>query len=183
MKANNKGWDQCGNAQAAVDSAKQIIVACDVTSDSNDKQQSVRRLIDGFEPMLEQVQDTVGEDKNIKAPSADSGYYSESNVRFAQDKKIDAYIATGRIKHNDPVPKVPRGRPPKEFSVQEKMTRKLRTKKGRENYSKRKSIVEPVFGQINWARGFVPPCFLAKARRGARPREDARRVGDCLLDS
>jgi hypothetical protein len=30
MKANNKGWDQCGNAQAAVDSKDQIIVACDV---------------------------------------------------------------------------------------------------------------------------------------------------------
>lgn len=35
------------------------------------------------------------------------------------------------------------------------MARKLRTKKGRETYSKRKSIVEPVFGQIKRARGFV----------------------------
>jgi len=35
MKANNKGWDQCGNAQAAVDSDAQIIVACDVTNQSN----------------------------------------------------------------------------------------------------------------------------------------------------
>jgi len=39
MKANNKGWDQCGNAQAAVDSKDQIIVACDVTGESNDKKQ------------------------------------------------------------------------------------------------------------------------------------------------
>jgi transposase len=147
MKANNKGWDQCGNAQAAVDNKKQIIVACDVTSQSNDKQQ--------FEPMLEQTQENVGEDKKIKAASADSGYYSESNVKFADDKKIDAYIATKRTKHSDPVPKVPRGRPPKNLTVQEKMARKLRTKKGRETYSKRKSIVEPVFGQIKRARGFV----------------------------
>ena len=44
MKANNKGWDQCGNAQAAVDSDAQIIVTCDVTNQSNDKQQ--------FEPMV-----------------------------------------------------------------------------------------------------------------------------------
>jgi transposase len=147
MKANNKGWDQCGNAQAAVDSAKQIIVACDVTDQSNDKQQ--------FELMLGQAQDNVGEDKNIRAASADSGYFSESNVQFAEGKAIDAYIATQRIKHNDPVPKVPRGRPPKGLTVQEKMARKLRTKKGRETYSKRKSIVEPVFGQIKRARGFV----------------------------
>jgi transposase len=66
MKANNKGWDQCGNAQAAVDSENQIIVACDVTDQSNDKQQ--------FEPMVEQSQKNVGEDKKIKAASADSGY-------------------------------------------------------------------------------------------------------------
>ena len=72
MQANNKGWDQCGNAQAAVDSANQIIVACDVTGQSNDKQQ--------FEPMLEQAQDNVGQDKKIIAASADSGYYSETNV-------------------------------------------------------------------------------------------------------
>ena len=44
---------------------------------------------------------------------------------------------------------------PKDLTVQEKMARKLRTKKGREIYSKRKSVVEPVFGQIKRARGFV----------------------------
>ena len=147
MKANNKGWDQCGNAQAAVDSKDQIIVACDVTDESNDKKQ--------FEPMLEQAQENVGQDKKIKSALADNGYYSESNVKFAEDKKIDAYIATKRIKHNDPVTKAPGGRPPKDLTVQEKMARKLRTKKGRETYSKRKSIVEPVFGQIKGARGFV----------------------------
>jgi len=147
MKANNKGWDQCGNAQAAVDSGNQIIVACDVTNQSNDKQQ--------FEPMLGRAQDNVGQDKKIKAASADSGYYSETNVKFAEDKEIDAYIATKRTKHNDPVPKIPRGRPPRDLTVQEKMARKLRTRKGRETYSKRKSIVEPVFGQIKGARGFV----------------------------
>ena len=147
MKANNKGWDQCGNTQAAVDSKKQIIVACDVTSQSNDKQQ--------FEPMLEQAEQNVGKDKKIKAASADSGYYSESNVKFAEDKNIDAYIATKKNKHSDSIPKTPRGRPPKDLTVQEKMTRKLRTKKGRETYSKRKSIVEPVFGQIKGVRGFV----------------------------
>ena len=147
MKANNKGWDQCGNAQAVVDSKKQVIVACDVTSQSNDKQQ--------FVPMLEQTLENVGKDKKIKAASADSGYYSESNVKFAQDKKIDAYIATKRTKHSDTVMKTPRGRPPKDLTVQQKMARKLRTRKGRETYSKRKSIVEPVFGQIKRARGFV----------------------------
>ena len=82
MKANNKGWDQCGNAQAAVDSKKQVIVACDVTNESNDKKQ--------FEPMREKARQNVGEDKTIKAASADSSYYSETNVKYAQDKDIPA---------------------------------------------------------------------------------------------
>ena len=40
MRTNNKGWEYCGNAQASVDAAHQIIVACDVTAASNDKQQA-----------------------------------------------------------------------------------------------------------------------------------------------
>lgn len=147
MKVSNKGWEQCVSAQAAVDSKKQIIVACDVTDQTNDKQQ--------FEPMLEKTQENVGQDKTIKAASADSSYYSESNVKYAEGKKIDAYIATEKTKHTDIMPGCPRGRMPKDLTVKQKMARKLRTKRGRETYSKRKSIVEPVFGQIKRARGFV----------------------------
>ena len=147
MKVNNKGWDQCANAQAAVDSHKQIIVACDVTDETNDKRQ--------FEPMLEKAQENVGKDKRIKAASADTGYYSESNIEYAEEKEIDAYIATEKVKHNAPPAKAPCGRMPKDLTAKEKMARKLRTKKGRETYSKRKSIVEPVFGQTKGARGFV----------------------------
>src|SRR5712692_6512005 len=38
MRINNKGWEYCGNAQVSVDGACQIILACDVTDASNDKQ-------------------------------------------------------------------------------------------------------------------------------------------------
>lgn len=44
--------------------------------------------------MLEKAQHNIGEDKRIKAVSADTGYYSESNVEYAKEKRIDAYIAT-----------------------------------------------------------------------------------------
>jgi hypothetical protein len=40
MRTNNKGWEYCGNAQASVDGACQIIVACDVSDATNDKQQA-----------------------------------------------------------------------------------------------------------------------------------------------
>ena len=105
--------------------------------------------------MLEKTQQNIGEDKRIKAVSSDTGYYSESNVEYAKEKRIDAYIATEKVKHNAPAVKAPRGRMPKGLTAKQKMARKLRTKNGRETYSKRKSIVEPVFGQIKGARGFV----------------------------
>ncbi len=106
-----------------MDSEKQIIVACDVTSQSNDKQQ--------FGPMLEQAQENVGRDKRIKAASADSGYYSESNVAYAQDKEIDVYIATGKIKHNAPVAKVPCGRIPKNLTIKKRMEESFELKRAR----------------------------------------------------
>src|SRR4051794_4721973 len=40
MKTANKGWEYCGNAQASVDGACQIILACEVTDQCNDKQQA-----------------------------------------------------------------------------------------------------------------------------------------------
>ena len=147
MKTSNKGWDQCGNAQAAVDGHQQIIVACNITDQPNDKQQ--------FAPMLTQAQENVGVQHKIGNASADSGYYSEANVQYAESQGIDAYVATERLKHTDRVAKCPRGRMAKDLTVKEKMARKLRTKKGRGTYSRRKCIVEPVFGQIKQARGFV----------------------------
>ena len=147
MKASNKGWDQCGNAQAVVDAKAQVIVACDVTAEANDKRQ--------LAPMLAQAQANVGPEGTIRKALGDTGYYSEENVKWAEREKIDAYLATGKVKHHERVQAAPRGRPPGDLTVKEKMARKLRTKKGRETYARRKGIVEPVFGQIKRARGFT----------------------------
>jgi transposase len=147
MKANNKGFDQCGNAQAAVDREHQIIVAADVTNEPNDKKQ--------LKPMVKQTKQNVGSGQQIDKFSSDSGYFSEDNVRWLEGQGIDGYIATGRLKHNEQVPPRPRGRPPNGLTVKERMARKLRTKKGRETYAERKWISEPVFGQIKRGLGFV----------------------------
>jgi hypothetical protein len=40
------------------------------------------------------------------------------------------------------------------MTLQEEMTRKLATRAGRAIYAKRKTTVEPVFGQIKEVRGF-----------------------------
>jgi transposase len=147
MKANNKGFDQCGNAQAAVDRENQIIVAADVTNEPNDKRQ--------LKPMMEQAKKNVGRGNKIKKLSSDNGYFSEENVRWAEKQGLDTHIATGRIKHNENVPECPRGRPPEGLTVKERMARKLRTKRGRETYAERKWIVEPIFGFIKRGLGFT----------------------------
>ena len=139
-----KSFEQCYNAEAAVDAGSQVIVAADVTQDANDKKQ--------VEPMTEQVKSNTGE--RPKTLSADNDFFSEANAKYLEGEGVDAYIATQKMKHGKGPAPPPRGRIPTDATVKERMARKLRTKKGRETYSKRKSSVEPVFGQIKEARGF-----------------------------
>jgi transposase len=141
----SKSFEQAYNCQAAVDEESQIIVAANVTQQANDKQQ--------LEPVVEEIKKNT-EGKTPEKLSADNGYFSEPNVQYLEDEGIDGYIATGRQKHGDVPETAGRGRIAKDATRQERMARKLRTKKGRETYSKRKQIVEPVFGQIKEARGF-----------------------------
>jgi hypothetical protein len=148
MKVSNKGWDQCGNAQA-VANEDQIILAADVTDQANDKRQAV--------PMVDQTLENLeaaGVEQPIGAAVIDSGYYSEANTSALEQRNVDPHIATERLKHNEEIPPVPRGRIAKNLSAKQRMARKLRTKKGREVYAKRKGIIEPIFGQLKQVLGF-----------------------------
>ena len=140
----SKSFEQAYNCQAASDEEAQVIVGTNVTQETNDKQQA--------KPLIEDVKKNTGQTPN-KA-SLDAGYYSDDNVAYLESEKIDGYIAVGRQKHSDKTSPAPRGRIPKNATTKDKMARKLRTQKGRATYSKRKQIVEPVFGQIKEARGF-----------------------------
>ena len=140
----SKSFEQAYNCQIASDEQAQVIVGTNVTQETNDKQQ--------VKPVIEDVKERTGQ--TPKKASLDAGYYSDDNVAYLESETIDGYIATGRQKHSDRIPPTPRGRIPKDATTKEKMARKLRTAKGRATYSKRKQIVEPVFGQIKEARGF-----------------------------
>ena len=143
--SENKGsFVQAYNCQAAVDNKKQIIVAEDVTQQTNDKQQAV--------PMFKQVKENTKQ--NPDQASLDAGYFSEDNVNDVKAMGIEPLIPPNRQEHGKNIPPAPRGPIPKDLSVADQMRRKLRTKKGREDYSKRKETVEPVFGQIKQGRGF-----------------------------
>jgi transposase len=148
MKASNKGWDQCGNAQA-VTNEHQIILAADVTDQANDVRQTV--------PMVDQARedlDAAGVTEAIKAALGDAGYSSEQNATDLKQKGIEPYLATERLKHHEKVASAPRGRTPKHLTAKQRMARKLRTKKGREMYAKRKGMIEPIFGQLRQVLGF-----------------------------
>jgi transposase len=148
MKASNKGWDQCGNAQA-VANEHQIILAADVTDQTNDVEQVV--------PMVAQTRanlDAAGVKDPIKAMLGDAGFYSEANATALEGRGIQAYLATERLRHNEKVAAAPRGRIPRGLSAKQRMARKLRTKVGREMYARRKGMIEPVFGQLKQVLGF-----------------------------
>lgn len=138
-----KGFEQAYNAQAVVDSAAQVIVAADVTQQTNDKQQLV--------PMLNQVTQNLG--TLPEKACADAGYFSEANITAEELQDVELYIATGRQKHGE-TPEVPSEPVSPQASATEAMRHKLRTEAGRAVYKMRKAIVEPVFGQIKDARGF-----------------------------
>jgi hypothetical protein len=153
MRTNNKGWEYCGNAQISVDAAYQIIVACDVTTEANDKQQAA--------PMAQRTMAHLGQvglarptDATSAVPKIpatyDSGYYSEAAAIAVEQEGFDPYMATGRQHHHAPEAEVLA--PP--VTATDRMAAKVQTSEGRALYARRKVIVEPVFGQIKEARGF-----------------------------
>ena len=105
MRTNNKGWEYCGNAQASVDATCQIILACDVTDASNDKQQAEpvaqATLATLAQAGIARPQDESGEAQAIPA-TLDNGYYSEAAVQALEDVGFDPYMATGRQQHHAP---------------------------------------------------------------------------------
>ena len=144
MKTADGAFHQCFNGQAIVDSLAQVIVACAISEQAPDA-----RLL---EPALDQLAENLAAiDAQLPkdaALTADAGYFSEDNVRITAEHDLDAHIATGRHKHSDPEPIAPRGPIPKDATPKQRMARKLKTKKGQQIYKRRKTIVEPVFGQL-----------------------------------
>ncbi|MCB9664226.1 MAG: IS1182 family transposase [Alphaproteobacteria bacterium] len=134
---------QAYNAQAAVDGDHQIIVATGVSNQPPDTEY--------LPPVVSQVEAIAG--ARPAALTADAGYFSATNATWCEEQGIDAYLSVSRQRHG-PAPPPSESPPPSEATPKEKMAAKLDTKAGREMYRKRKTIPEPVFGQIKEARGF-----------------------------
>lgn len=144
MKRNGD-YLQGFNGQIVVDEAHQIIIAAGLSNLAPDQPH--------FKPMMERVKAQVGR-TDFKV-SADAGYISDDNLEYCETHGIDAYISTHRRKRREQEP------PPKpDDSRRGKMATKLRTEDGAKIYSRRKAIVEPVFGQMMWNRCFRRFSFL-----------------------
>jgi transposase len=143
------GFVQAYNAQAAVEPDLQLIVGQTVTAAANDKEQLL--------PMMDVVEQQCGQRPDEVL--ADSGYCSENNLEALEsqenpERRIEGYIATERRKHDEYKEPCPRGPLPDDATRVDRMKRKLKTKAGKAVYAARKTIVEPVFGQIKHGRGF-----------------------------
>ena len=64
-------------------------------------------------------------------------------------------MATQRLKHHERLPNEDDDAPCNNSNLmpKQRMAKKVRSKRGRETYSRRKVMVEPVFGQIKGVRG------------------------------
>lgn len=143
LDKSSNSFVQAYNCQAAVDGKAQVIVAAEVTQETNDSRQ--------LHPMLEKIKAHT-DGQLPRRLTADSGYYNGEHVQ-SHEMEVDLYIATEQFRHGERVP-APRGRIPSGLSKKQLMGRKVRSARGQRIYAKRKQIVEPVFGQIKETRGF-----------------------------
>lgn len=135
------GFQQCYNAQAAVDADSQVIVAQALTHSATDRNQ--------LQPLVEQIHAHTGQDPG--EVSADCDYCSEENLAALERRGIRGYVATGKQQHGQPSEVGSRQRRGHRTQA---MRRRLRCGGYRSRYRLRKQTVEPVFGQLKEARGF-----------------------------
>ena len=180
MKGGTGDYVQGYNCQATVDAANQIIVAQAVTNQAPDAEH--------FPPMLDAVESNVGAPEVM---TADAGYWSEANGAHAEAAGVDAYINVARDRHvpaapacdapqsgatevastpvrADQAPNASPLAPPTagERDARARMRMKVTSPEGKAIYRLRKTLPEPVFGQIKEARGFRR--FLLRGIQGAR---------------
>jgi transposase len=144
MKTSDGAFHQCYNGQAIVDSVTQVIVAAELSDQAPDARQ--------LQPALDQLDENIQAiDARLPADAAllgDAGYFSEHNVLITSEHGLDPHIATGRFKHSEPPAPAPRGPVPRDATPKQLMARKLQKQAGAAAYARRKTIVEPVFGQL-----------------------------------
>lgn len=128
------------NAQAAVDGHAQVILSAELTQDETD----FAMLL----PMVAAVEQAMG--AKPAAITADAGYWDTENINSEALKGMLALVNPdgGKKKSTDEEQEKRRSNP-----TMVRVRELLKTDEAKALYSQRKTIVEPVFGQIKQARG------------------------------
>jgi len=134
-----KTFHQAYNIQVGVDAQAQIIVASKVVQSGADQEQLI--------PVLRELEKNLG--RMPERVSADAGYYSKAALTHEAVRAVDLHVPP-----NQRQPVSCAETLPPDATIQERMWHKLGSPAGREVFSKRKVIVEPVFAQIKHIRGF-----------------------------
>lgn len=130
------GFDQCFNAQIAVDESSQMIVATGLTNNAADSAQLL--------PLLDEV--CLTQASTPQEVIADAGYRAEKTFRELESRGIEGYVSLSRGKS------VAVLSPALEATA--RMREKLAGETGSKRYRRRKAIVEPVVGWIKEVLGF-----------------------------
>ena len=138
MKTSTEGFQQCYNAQVAVDGEQQIIVATEVTAKASDQGQMMG--------LLEEVEETFEETPTQVL--ADAGYCNEADLQELEARGVDGYVALGRegkraVEVN-----------PGKYPARSRMRKKLASLAGQVAYARRKWIAEAPHGWIKEGLGF-----------------------------
>ncbi len=138
MKTSTEGFQQCYNAQVAVDGEHQIIVATEVSAKASDQGQMMG--------LLEEVEETFEEQP--KQVLADAGYCNEGDLQALEARGVDGYIALGR--EGKRAVEVD----PRKYPARSRMGKKLASLAGQVKYARRKWIAEAPHGWIKERLGF-----------------------------
>ena len=138
MKTSAEGFQQCYNAQVAVEGGHQLIVATEVSSNASDQGHLVT--------LLDEVGATHGE--RPATVLADAGYCNERDLAELEERGVDGHVALGRGGRRDVA--VDAGRHP----ATARMAEKLGTAAGAAQYAQRKWLSEAPNGWIKEALGF-----------------------------
>ena len=86
MKTSTEGFQQCYNAQLAVEGENQLIVAAEVSANASDQGQML--------PRLDEVKADYG--AGPETLLADAGYCNEADLASLEERGVDGYLWAGR---------------------------------------------------------------------------------------
>ena len=138
MKTSTEGFQQCYNAQTAVEGENQLVVATTVTDNASDQGQLI--------PMVDLVAKTCGE--TPQQVLADANYCNERDLKGLEARDIDGYVSLAREGKAGTDPD------PDEYPAKARMAEKLAGDEGRRRYARRKWMAEAPVGWIKEVMGF-----------------------------